>query len=38
MLELVELVIPTGTATDEAHSETQTQPVAVKAKISKCST
>ena len=32
-----ELVIPTGTETNEANSENETQPVIVEPKISKCS-
>ena len=34
----VELVIPTGTQTNEANAEIQTQPVTVETKISKCLT
>ena len=33
-----ELVISTGTQTNEANTEIQTQPVTVETKISKCST
>ena len=33
-----ELVIPTGTQTNETNSEMETQPVIVETKISKCST
>ena len=33
-----ELLIPTGMATNKANVEIETQPVAVKAKISQCST
>ena len=33
----VELVIPTGTETDETNAEIETQPVIFEAKISKCS-
>ena len=32
-----ELAIPTGIPTNEANAETETQPVTVEAKISKCS-
>ena len=31
-----ELVIPTGTQTNEANAEIETQPVTVETKISKC--
>ena len=31
-----ELVIPTGTQTNEANAEIKTQPVTVETKISKC--
>ena len=33
-----ELVMPTGEQTNEANAEIETQPVAVKVRISKCST
>ena len=33
-----ELVISTGTKTNEANAEIETQPVTVEAKMSKCST
>ena len=33
-----ELVIPTGTQTNEASAEIETQPVTVKPKTSSCST
>ena len=33
-----ELVLSTGTQTNEANAEIQTQPVTVETKISKCST
>ena len=33
-----ELVIPTGTQTNEANAEIETQPVIVEVKISRCST
>ena len=33
-----ELVIPTGKQTNEANGETETQPVTVKTKLSKCVT
>ena len=33
-----ELVVPTGTQTNEANAEIEKQPVAVETKISKCST
>ena len=33
-----EFVIPTGTQTNEANSDIETQPVTVEAKISMCST
>ena len=33
-----ELVIPTGTQTNKANAETETQPVTIETKIKKCST
>ena len=33
-----ELEIPTGTQTNDANAETETQPVTFEIKISKCST
>ena len=33
-----ELVIPTGTQTNESNAEIETQPVTVEVRISKCST
>ena len=35
---ITELVIVTGTATNEVNAETETQPATVEAKISNCST
>ena len=37
-ISTAELVIPTGTQTNEANAEIETQPVTVEDKISKCST
>ena len=36
-LPTVELVIPTGSQTNEANAEIETQPVTFETKISKCS-
>ena len=33
-----ELVIPTGTQTNEANTRIETQPITVEANLSKCST
>ena len=38
LIPTAELVIPTGTKTNEANAEIETQPVIVETKISQCST
>ena len=37
-LPTAELVIPTGTQTNKANAEIETQPVTIETKIKKCST
>ena len=37
-IHTAELVIPTGTQTNDANAEIETQPVTVETKISNCST